>query len=904
MSQELILPTKGNILVVDDNPANLRLLSEILSEQGHKVRPAPNGQLALMSVQSTLPDLILLDIMMPEMDGYEVCSRLKAHTRTKDIPVIFISALNEAFDKVKAFSVGAVDYITNPFQVEEVLARVENQLSIRRLSQQLVQENKRLQQEIYDRQQVELRLRLMSERLQHLLTSNPSVIFSCKPGGDYRTTFVSENVKVILGYKAREFLEDVDFWANHIHSEDIQRVYAGLTQLLQNGYHSHEYRFLHADGTYHWLYDQLRLVKDTAGNSIEIVGYSVDITERKQTESALRESEERFRTMADTAPVMIWMSGKDTLYTFFNQAWLDFTGRSIEQELGNGWLQRVHSDDLRYCLSTYLLAFSSRQRFSMEYRFLRADGEYRWVINTGIPRFTPLGSFDGYIGSCVDITEHKQAEKALRQALESAEVANKAKSQFLASMSHELRTPLNVILGFTQVMDRSTELSTEQQEYLNLIMQSGEHLLALIDDILEMSKIEAGRMTLNNTSFDLYRLLDNLQEMFQLKATCKGLQLIFERAENVPQYVHTDEGKLRQVLINLLGNAVKFTHLGSVTLRVFLSQKDRVEFASPSSPSSPFAPYSLHFHVQDTGPGISLEETNFIFEAFTQGTTGRQSQSGTGLGLPISRQFVQLMGGDITVNSIVSRGATFKFDIPLQEAQPTDIQTIRPTGQVIGLAPNQREFRILVVDDEWTHRLLLAKLLMTVGFNVREAENGEQAVSLWSSWRPHLIFMDMQMPVLDGLEATQLIKSHLTGQPTIIIALTAYAFESNRAMVLLGGCDDFISKPFQEDILFEKIAHHLGVRYVYEERELATSQCSEEHNETLSPIALAVMPVEWQQKLYWAAAGCLDEEVIQLIEEIPPQYATLKLVLGDLVANFRLDLIMEFTQAVVSKTVR
>lgn len=911
MSQEPNPLHKGNILVVDDDLPNLRVLVEILSRQGYKVRPAPHGELALMSIESTLPDLILLDIMMPEIDGYEICCRLKASSLTKDIPVIFISALNEVFDKVKAFAVGGVDYITKPFQVEEVLARIENQLSIRKLSKQLVEENARLQQEVRVRHQTELRLRLMTERLQHLLTSSPAVIFSCKPWGDYQITFISSNVQAILGFKALEFLEDSNLWSTHVHPDNMKRLEEALPQLFANGYHSQEYRFLHGDGTYHWLYEQLRLVKDVSGNPMEIVGYLVDISDRKQAESALGESEERFRTMADTAPVMIWMSGKDKLCTFFNQAWLDFTGRTLEEEVGNGWIQGVHPEDLNDWLTTYWSAFNLREKFNIEYRLMRADKEYRWILVTGIPRFTPQGSFHGYIGSCVDITEHKLAEKVLRQALEAAEVANNAKTQFLASMSHELRTPLNIILGFTQLMHREPEVCTKQQEYLSLIMHSGKHLLELIDDILEMSKIEAGRIALNKSGFDLYCLLDNLQDMFQLKATSKDLELIFERAKNLPQYLQTDQGKLRQVLINLLGNAVKFTKSGYVKLRVCLKQGDKEESClicpipngqldqHSELPYTPVVSNSktshLFFEVSDTGCGIAQEEIDLIFEAFTQGKTDYQSQAGTGLGLPISRKFVQLMGGELTVNSTPGQGATFVFHIPLEVAQTIDTQTAEQTQRVIGLAPNQRQYRILVVDDDWAHRLLLVKLLAAVGFQVQEAENGEAAISLWSSWEPHLILMDMQMPVINGLQATQEIKCHLKGQATVIIAVTAHAFEANRAIVLSAGCDDFITKPFRDDILFEKIAHHLGVRYLYEDQQ-STSFQSEDKVEKLTASALALMPSEWQQKLHQAAASCHDKEVLQLIEQIPENYTTLKIALADLVDNFQWDLIMELTR--------
>ncbi len=513
----------------------------------------------------------------------------------------------------------------------------------------------------------------------------------------------------------------------------------------------------------------------------------------------------------------------------------------------------------------------------------------------------------------------------MEQAKIKAEAASQAKSQFLAKMSHELRTPLNAILGFTQLMSRDTSLSTEQQEYLGIISRSGEHLLTLINDILEMSKIEAGRITVHENSFDLYHLLDTLEEMFQLKAQLKNLYLVFERTPDLLRYLVTDEGKLRQVLINLLGNAVKFTESGTVTLRVAAAKGERGRETSrgtgkqesretddtllnllkrfPSSPPHPLTPsppqsniLRLLFEVEDTGPGIPREEINVLFEAFSQTSNGEKFTEGTGLGLAISRQFVRLLGGEIAVTSNPGQGTTFKFDIPIKQAQADEIQTVEISGRVIGLAPNQRNYRILVAEDNWANRQLLVKLLLSVGFQVREAENGQQAVTLWSSWEPHLILMDMRMPVMDGYEATKQIKSHVKGQATAIIALTANAFSEQRTNVLASGCDDFVSKPFQEEMLWSKIAQHLGVDYIYQQPEQLLSSQSGEQLEVLTEESLAVMPKEWLGQLYLAAAVCDEESLILLTEQIPPSHAPLKSALADLVNNFRFDVILDVTK--------
>ncbi len=478
----------------------------------------------------------------------------------------------------------------------------------------------------------------------------------------------------------------------------------------------------------------------------------------------------------------------------------------------------------------------------------------------------------------------------LNKAKQSAETANRSKSEFLANMSHELRTPLNAILGFTQVMNRDVSLAPQQQENLGIINRSGEHLLSLINDVLDMSKIEAGRIALSENAFDLYQLLRTIEEMFQLKAESKGLQLLIERTPAVPQYVYADESKLRQILINLLGNAIKFTQEGGVILRVRAKEHERI--------TSPH-PQHLIFEVEDTGFGIAPNELEILFEPFGQTETGRKSQQGTGLGLPISRKFVQLMGGDITLSSTPGQGTIFQFDIQVGLAEVADLPE-RQQRRVLSLEPGQPEYRILVVDDALENRRLLTKLLTPVGFQVREAENGQEAIAVWESWEPHLIWMDMRMPVMNGYEATKEIKSHLQGQATAILALTASILEEEKAIVLGAGCDDFVRKPFREEAIWEKMAQYLGVRYVYAQKDEVGSVKDEKTTSDfiLQPSSLQVMPAQWVTQLQYAAIQLDTEQILALITQIPSEHTCLTKALQQKVNDFDFGQILNLTQYV------
>ncbi|HAX74279.1 MAG TPA: hybrid sensor histidine kinase/response regulator [Cyanobacteria bacterium UBA11372] len=620
------------ILIVDDVVQNLQVMGKMLEQAGYETTFATSGEQALERVKTAHPDLILLDLMMPGMNGLAVCEKLKTNPDFCQIPIIFLTASNELKSLLEAFKTGAADYITKPFRPEEVLIRIETQLTNQRLKKQIEEQNQQLQAEI---------------------------------------------------------------------------------------------------------------------------------------------------------------------------------------------------------------------------------------------------------------EAHRRTEEKLQEAKEVAEAANRSKSLFLANMSHELRTPLNAIFGFTQLMQNGSNLTSEQQKNLKIIRRSGEHLLNLINDILNLSKIEAGQITVNNTEFNLSKVLLEIEDMFRLKAMEKGLDLDLVMSPNLPEWIVSDRLKLRQVFINLIGNAIKFTKSGRVILRVSV-------VSSKESLTSDSGQQTLQFEVSDTGVGIAPEEMNNIFKPFVQSQAGINAAEGTGLGLTISQRYIEILGGNLTVNSQLNVGTTFKFQIrvnPIKTANETANNDSKLSlSRVIAIAPNQRRYRILVVDDKLSNRELLVQMLSQVGFEVRVAENGREAIEIWENFEPHLIFMDMLMPVMNGYEATKEIKTSLKGQATVIIAITASVFEEQKPGILSVGCDDIIPKPFLEGVIFDKIAQYLGVSFIYEKTGRFEST---DNYSNLKLSALSKLPDVLLEQLEASALALDDRSLYQAIAQIEKQETELAKVLISYTDNFQYHKILE-----------
>jgi signal transduction histidine kinase/DNA-binding response OmpR family regulator len=919
----------NKILVVDDSTANLQLLMNLLSEQGYTVYPASDGALALEFVKSTLPDLILLDIKMPEMDGYEVCRRLKANERVASIPVIFLSALEEESDKVKGFQAGGVDYITKPFQPDEMLARVGLHLRLRELTERLEQEvdartkeltiaNDRLEQEIAEHRQAEEALHESRQRLDNIVTNSPGATYRCANDEHWTMEFISAGITRISGYPAEDFLNNrVRSYASIIHPDDRKRIADAVAAGLANQDHYEmDYRLLTADGTLRWVHEQGRGVFSPEGRLLCLDGVIFDTTAQREAEETLKLNTERMETLLQ----LNQMAGanEDELMRFAFEAAVRLTRSKL------GYLALMNEDETVLNMqlwsreamdecevpglprtypvkTTGLWGEAVRQRRPIitndysapnpwkkgtpeghvklirhmnlpvivdsrivlvagvgnkEEDYNEGDVQQLSLLMEGMWRMIERIRAEEELRRHHDQLEYtvKQRTEELRLSRDAAEAANNAKSAFLANMSHELRTPLNAILGFSSIVRKDPMLPENQRRNLGIINRSGEHLLTLINDVLEMAKIEAGGVQLANTPFDLGGMVHDVIDMMQTRAKDKGLQLRINQSSQFPTYIVGDEPRLRQVLVNLISNAINFTQKGSVDVRLQVKHdKDQ----------------QLLFEVEDSGPGIATQDQQRIFEPFVQlGEHG--GSKGTGLGLTITRQFVELMGGDISLESTPGKGTLFRIELPLIEATESDIAQAKKgkqaeRGEVLGLAPGQPQYRILIVEDQADNQALLTHILDSVGLQIKIAENGKQGVELFQSWRPHLILMDRRMPVMDGEEATRRIRKLPGGQKTKIIAVTASAFKEQRKILLNAGMDDFVCKPYLRGEIYACLSKQLGIQFQYEE---VTESQAQAEVRTLTSEMLSVLPNTLRDKLQEALESLESDRIDQIIQQV------------------------------------
>jgi two-component system, sensor histidine kinase and response regulator len=509
---------------------------------------------------------------------------------------------------------------------------------------------------------------------------------------------------------------------------------------------------------------------------------------------------------------------------------------------------------------------------------LTRDGREVLIEDSGAPIRDADGRVSGAVLVFRDVSERRRTEAALRQAKEAAESANRAKSAFLANMSHEIRTPMNAVLGYIQLLQRDPTLSREQAQHIAVIGRSGEHLLALINDVLEVSKIEAGIRKLHRVDVDMDRLFDDLERTFRARTDAKLLSLDVRRARGAPRYILADEGKLRQIVLNLLSNAVKFTARGGVTVDVGgRTAEGGVE--------------RLVVEVADTGPGISAEEQRTLFRPFAQARVGIEASGGAGLGLALSRELARLMGGDVTLESRPGEGSRFRLELPVERGHVPSVSVSASFGRVTGLTESSRGKRILLAEDDDDSRTWMRQVLEQVGFEVSEARDGAAAVSLVDTFHPHLVLLDMNMPVMNGYAAARAIRARPAGRGTVVLAVTASAFDEERDAILEAGVDGVLRKPCRVAELLEEIRTQLGLEYLHSARLLPEPARSSFLPELREAPGLHVekLGLELAAEIGEAVVVADYDRLLALLDRAPAGAATVAGALRELAERYAYD---------------
>ena len=772
--------------------------------------------------------------------------------------------------------VGCIQDITE----RKLLAEELSQLN-RQLEQRVAERTAELSREIARRRQTEVSLRASEQRHRDLVETIPDWVWEVDEGGVY--IFGSPQCRDLLGYTLEEILGRTPF--DFMSPEEAERVASLVLPVMARGEPicGLENTLRHKDGRLVIVETNGVPIRDDTGKLRGYCGLDHDITLRRQAETQLR----KLQSAVEQSPTVVVITDTTGAIEYVNPQFTVQTGYTAAEALGQNprFLQSGHHPREFFVRMWETLRAGHTWRGELCNQ--RKDGTTFWEVAAIAPIRDHAGGLTHYVAIKEDITERRWVAEELRRAKEVAEAANRAKSIFLANMSHEIRTPMNAILGFSQLLLRDAERSGRcQPEYVTTILRSGEHLLRIINDILEMARIESGRVLLNPAPFDFYRLLDDLERLFSLRAQTRQLRFQIERQGEVPRYLLADETKLRQVFINLLGNALKFTpNGGAITLRL-------------RSEPEPDGALRLHAEIEDTGLGIAPEDLPHLFEPFFQTLSGRQVAGGTGLGLPISQEFVRLLGGKFEVASQVGVGSTFRFDVRVSRAQATAAAAERAAAPVlVRLRPGQPPCRVLIVDDRPENCELLVQLLAPVGLEIRTAADGAEAVAQCQAWAPHLVLMDLRMPGMDGHEAIRRIRA-AHGARVKIIALSASVFTEERQRAEAEGADAFLAKPFDHAELLERIRGLVGVDYVdAAPREAVATVHDEVAAERPTAGEIRRLPADLVAALREATRRADYQQMLTLVEQVATQDERLGRLLRQLVKRFDHDTLHELLAA-------
>ena len=819
--QHHLKKVERSVLIIDDDCDFAASIADILGQRGFKVRiiHGPEGIEEL--VKDFKPDVALLDVRLRRSTGTSMINRLREVRPS--ILTVMMTGYATAETAIDALKEGAYDYLRKPLSPEELFAVLERCFDKLRLKG--------------EKEAAEDALRLSEELHRVTLGNIVDAIFVTDATGNF--TFIGSNVEYIFGYSPEEVREmgSVSSLLGNRHFE--------LSDLHKHGEIKNiEWKIVDKLGEQHDLLVNVKKVSIDAGS---VLYTCRDITDRKQTQEALKLSEERYRSVVQDQTEFIVRWTPDGVRTFVNESYCRYFGESKKEAMGSaGFHPLIFPDDHPLVKKRIESLSPANPVVTGEHRVILPNGGMGWNEWTDRAFFDDEGHVIEIQSVGRDITDRKKAEEALRQAYEeldvrvqertaelsnlnkllqqakeAAESANRAKSEFLANMSHELRTPLNGILGYAQIFKEHSNMDEVQKKGIEIIHRSGEHLLTLINDILDLSKIEARKLELKPSEFNLRHFLGNITDIARLRAKKKNLNFKYEELSNFSKVIQADEKVIRQVLLNLLSNAVKFTDQGSVVLRVsLLDSIQTIDSKKSSGAESPRV--KVRFEVEDTGIGIEPECQTEIFNPFSQIKPHHQEIEGTGLGLAISKKLVKLMGADLKVKSSQGKGSIFWFDLEI-----TVISDLTPSPEITNktiVGYKGRVRKILVVDDKQDNRSVLVNFLNAFGFEVSEAENGQVCLDKAQEMKPDLILMDLVMPTMNGFEATRRIRKSPTLKNSVIIALSASVFEQDREQSLAEGCDDFVSKPFRINELLKKIEKHLKLEWSYKEEQNLRSE--------------------------------------------------------------------------------
>jgi PAS domain S-box-containing protein len=953
-----------NILLVEDGVVVRAYLEKHLCDLGYEVTCCADAETALDAYQQAFYPVIILDLRLPGMDGFEFCRRIQPLPQRERSMILVITADEDLETLQKALDVGIDDYLIKPVNIDQLQVRltiIERQWHHR-----------------IERQQMEVALRESEERFRALFESLQDVFYRTDPDG--HILLASPSIVQLLGYTQEEayhlnlgtdIFVDPEQWHEFVTFFEKEGELKEFEVLLKR-----------CDGSEVWGSLTSQWYTDNQGRILGIEGIIRDASEHKQAEEKLLQ----LRKAVETMRLGVTITDKNRHIIYTNPADAAMHGYSVEELLGK---------DVRIFAPTELSKpilldqIEEMQGWIRESINIRKDGSTFPVQLRSDHVKDDSGKIIAIVTTCEDITERKRTEEELQKyhehleelvqartvalqreiaererteqelqkAKEAAEAASRAKSTFLANMSHELRTPLNAILGYAQILKATPTLSERQKEGLETIKRSGEHLLTLITDILDISKIEAGRMELQLSELYLPVFLKHIADMIRIRAENQGLAFVYECDPDLPIGIYADEKRLRQILINLLGNAVKFTEKGRVTFRVGVNPRvhpaegkhvisrvgvnprvhpaegkhvisrvgvnphvhpaegkhviSRVGVNPRVHPAegkhTGIAPtHIIRFEVEDTGIGIAPEKLHELFLPFHQIGEQRHRAEGTGLGLAISRQLVEAMGGELQVQSTVGKGSIFWFDVNFTEIPGFTPKTVTPGRQVRGYIGKRRT--VLIVDDELENRSVLVNMLAPLGFEILEAENGQECLEKTIRFTPEVILLDIRMPVMNGFVVARRIRNADFGfrisdsqipNPQsqihpVIIAVSASVFEESRRKCLDAGCDDFLAKPFQVDELLKLLQKYLQIEWIYAED--AKEQAEPEPTSDVESVQFTDIPSDRVKNLLeFAERGSLTKILAELkeLEQIDAQYAPLVKKLRQLTQNFQFEDMIE-----------